>query len=279
MKKILMVGIAVLAGGFMLRGDFQSGERHFLTVATPAPANREVKFAYIPPSRPPAGKSGIILVIFGGRNWSGEETLQRIDFRQLAQRFKLALLAPGFQDDDYWQPEKWSGRALNQAIGKLEKQCGWKDSRLLYYGYSAGGQCANLFYGYDPEKVMAWGVHGCGVWTDPARIAKPVPALITCGKEDSERCELSRRFALKSGELEWRRLWLELPGGHELSPEAVDLARLFFAAVLTGEKETFWGDDQSGARETEPKKIDPELRSYLPGQTIRREWRQLRGKE
>jgi len=249
-----------------------------LSVATTAPANRTVEFAYRLPEASAADRIRAVMVVFGGRNWSGESALRRIDFRELADRFKILLLSPGFKDDEYWHPEKWSGRALEQAISQLEKKYRLDNPPLLYFGYSAGGQCANLFYLWKPERVMACGVHACGVWGDFKRISHPAPMLVTCGVDDAGRFELSRRFVQQTGDHGWQRLWAELPDGHELSPEAVELARAFFTAVLAGEKKIFWGDDQTGRIETSPTAIDSELRSYLPGDAVCGQWLKLMGR-
>jgi poly(3-hydroxybutyrate) depolymerase len=264
--RLLAVLLSVWATGAVIAGEFRQ-----LTVTTSAPANRNVVFAYRLPQGRPVEK---IMVVFGGRNWEAERTLKQIDFRPLADRFGLLLVAPGFKDDDYWQPEKWSGRALKNALAQLEKEYALHSPPLIYYGYSAGGQCANLFYLHDPRRVMAWGVHACGVWGDPVKVKPPVPVLITCGGDDCERLELSRNFVQRCGDAGWLRLWAALPGGHELSPDALKLANLFFTAILIPEKEVYYGDDQIGRIEAAGK-IDPELRSYLPGRDLRDRWQRL----
>ena len=119
-----------------------------------------VEFAY----RLPAGPPQAIMVLFGGRNWKGGDTLKRFRFDELADRHRLILLSPSFRDHNYWEPEKWSGPALKRAVAELERRCRMPSRRLLLYGYSAGGQCANLFYAWMPEKVAAWGAHACGVY-------------------------------------------------------------------------------------------------------------------
>jgi len=243
-----------------------------IVVHTAAPHNRTVEFVYRLPSHTPSGQINTVMVVFGGRNWNGADALRQLDFSALADRFGLALLSPGFKDDDYWEPEKWSGQALHDALKASAKRCHVKDFTLLYYGYSAGGQCANLFYMWHPERVLAWGSHACGVWGDPEKVKRSCPALITCGIQDKERWEISRNFVQRAGELGWRRMWCELPGEHELSPEALALANAFFTAVLSGEKTICWGDDQTGKISNNADKIEPELRSYLPGDDVKKRW-------
>ena len=69
-----------------------------------------VEFAY----RLPAGQPQAIMVLFGGRNWKGADTLKRFRFDDLADRHRLILLSPSFRDRNYWEPEKWSGPAVPQ---------------------------------------------------------------------------------------------------------------------------------------------------------------------
>jgi len=242
------------------------------TIATAAPHNRQVEFVYRLPSAIPPERITAIMVVFGGRNWDGAAALKRLDFTALADRFGLALLAPGFKDDDYWEPQKWSGHALDAALRELTRRCHIKDYKLLYYGYSAGGQCANLFYAWQPERVIAWGAHGCGVWCDPAKITNPCPALITCGIQDQDRWEISRNFVQRAGELGWRRTWCDLPGDHDFPPVALQLAEAFFTAVLNNDKPIYWGDDQTGKVTAEVRRIEPELRSWLPGTALKNQW-------
>ena len=62
-----------------------------------------------------------------------------------ADRHGVFLVAPGFKDDKYWEPQRWSGRALLGALAAIRKSYDIDTSKLLYYGYSAGSQAANLF--------------------------------------------------------------------------------------------------------------------------------------
>ena len=167
-------------------------------------------------------------------------------FFRLGRPLRPGVARSRFKDDDYWEPQKWSGKALEDALTELAKRTHRKNFTLLYYGYSAGGQSANLFYAWQPKQVIAWGAHGCGVWCDPAKIPTPCPALITCGIQDKERWEISRNFVQRAGESGWRRTWCDLPGDHEFSPAALQLAHSFFTAVLNNEKPIYWGDDQTG---------------------------------
>ena len=212
------------------------------------------------------------MVLFGGRNWSGERTLREYGFEDLADRHGLALVSPSFVDNDYWKPEAWSGAALTNELARIERENGISFSRVCLYGYSAGGQCAALFQAWWSGGVTAWGAHGCGVF--PARVDGPgAPALVTCGSEDQPRAEISRQFAYRYREAGGALLRKEFPSGHGLDPAALALAKAWFDAVLSegGETNRLCGEDDTG-RILPADRIDPEFRNPLPSDEVRRLW-------
>lgn len=112
------------------------GEITNFNISTNAPQNKAVKMVL----RIPAGfskkdaKSYCVMVLFGGRNWQGEKTIKAYNFVKMADKHKLFLLSPSFKNDNYWEPEKWSGKALLQAVKKVKvKYSLKKDSKLLYF--------------------------------------------------------------------------------------------------------------------------------------------------
>ena len=151
----------------------------------------EIDFHFTPP--PVNNGTARIMVLFGGRNWPGNKTLQTYRFDSLARKHNLILLSPSFRDRNYWDPEQWSGKTLKRAVAELVKQYHLKPHKLYFYGYSAGGQCSALFYAWMPEQVAAWGSHACGVYPPEIRVSS-APALLTCGEKDSERLAISRIF-------------------------------------------------------------------------------------
>lgn len=216
-----------------------------------------------------------IMVLFGGRNWPAEKTLKKYNFSELADRHNLFLLSPSFHDRDYWEPEAWSGHALSNAVRQLEVKFSLNPSKLYFYGYSAGGQCANLFYAAMPERVTAWGAHACGVYPFPVTNAV-APAFITCGLKDEGRIPISRHFIYHYREAGGQMLWKTYPGDHELNPEALELARAWFDALMSGAKAVGIGEDDTlktfPLSETE--KIDVEFRNYFPTSEIMEMWLQ-----
>ena len=218
-------------------------------------------------------KDSQIMVLFGGRNWSGEKAIKTFNFGELADKYSLILLSPSFRDNEYWQPEKWSGNVLRLAVKSLKKKFGLKSQKLLFYGYSAGGQCANLFYNYMPKEVEAWGLHACGVYP-VSTVKNGVLSFITCGLQDSDRVRISKRFIYKYRENGGKVIWKEYSGGHELNSEALLFARQFFADVLEKREAICVGEDETGAIVpiSKANEIDIEFRNYLTSETLKKLW-------
>lgn len=237
------------------------------TVNTSAPSNRHLEWRvrqpakYTPDSR--------IMVLFGGRNWDGAKAIDAYGFGKLADRYGIFLVSPSFKDDDYWEPEKWSGTAMLDALTLLRQRFGLKgDTKLFYYGYSAGGQCANLFYHWKPEIVEAWGAHACGVWFNLETAGAPCPALITCGENDEDRFLLSSKFARDAREKGYPVIWRGYPGEHELNAGSLRLAELFFEDIAAGRRTAVYvGDDQTmnyyQATSRNGADIEPEYRNIF----------------
>lgn len=230
-----------------------------------------IEFAYRLPQKQNA--STRIMVLFGGRNWKGENTLKAFNFNEFADKYNLILLSPSFKDNDYWEPEKWSGKTLKSAVKQLEEKYKLKPQKLLFYGYSAGGQCANLFYNYMHNQVEAWGLHACGVYPDTP-IKRGVPALITCGINDAERIQISKKFVYKYRENGGELIWKTYQTGHELNKEALEIAKAFFTAILEKQKAKFIGEDDTLRALPINKKseIDLEFRNYLYSEELKKLW-------
>lgn len=251
------------------------------TVKTDSHLNRELEFAARIPegySKADAGEYRI-MVLFGGRNWDAEKTIRTYKFNKLADSYKLFLLSPSFKDDEYWEPEKWSGKALFQAVSELEKRYGLKPSKLFYYGYSAGGQCVALFYNYSPEKVQAWALHASGIYFDARNWKKAfAPGLITCGIDDYERYRISRNFIFHFRESGGRVIWIPYRNeDHCLTQNALDAAKYFFGDQLT-QKEIFCigEDDTCQTFPADKKSVEnvlEEYRNYLTSERLMELWR------
>ena len=216
-----------------------------------------------------------IMVLFGGRNWPARKTLETFRFDELADRHGLFLLAVSFRDREYWEPQVWSGPLLLRAVALIEQRYRLTSRKLLLYGYSAGGQCSNLFYAWMPERVAAWGAHGCGVYFR-GEIAHPVPAFLSCGVQDAERFAISREFVYRYREAGGALLWkYSAESGHELTPETLALARAWFDAFLSGERCRSFGEDDTGRiiPASRLDSIDPEFRNPLYEGAVTELWK------
>ena len=215
------------------------------TVKTSAPTNRQLEWRVRQPARyTPESR---IMVLFGGRNWDGAKAINTYRFNRLADQYGIFLISPSFKNDDYWEPEKWSGAAMLEALKQVRQKFGLKnDTKLFYYGYSAGGQCANLFYHWKPEIVEAWTAHACGVWFKPETAAVACPALITCGENDEGRFLLSSKFVRDAREKDYPVIWRSYTGEHELNAGSLKLAEIFFEDIAAGRRTAVYaGDDQT----------------------------------
>lgn len=243
-----------------------------MRLPTSAPHHKELELVYhLPPLID--GKTRI-LVLFGGKNWKGDQTLKRFGLIPWADEMNVALVSPSFRDDDYWEPEAWSGEALDRALAMFVRQHGLRNHRLLYYGFSAGGQCVALFYNYQPKRVEAWGVHACGVFPN-IPVCHGAPALVTCGTGDYERWQISRNFLFRYREKGGCALWKSYSFGHQLDDRVLEMAKAFFTAILKKERVQFVGDDDSGVVRpvSECRDIHEEYRSIIPNRDILTLWK------
>ncbi len=263
-------------------------------VKTGAPNNPTVTFYYrVPESYDASSQTQYrVLIYFGGRNCSGEkEAAGILGFDKWADEQSIFIVAPGYKDDDYWYPGKWSGRALVEALAQIKKQYRINDVKLLYYGYSGGSQCSNLFASWRPDIVRAWVAHACGVFHNPSIKMRNIPALVTCGEADPERYMLSRKFVTDYRKQKINIIWKSFPNaGHEVSDLSAKLAQAFLAYYhklylrdLNNRAEMqvqitfpFVGDDQDGIFYPidSPKVhfIADEDKVYLPSEDLAKAW-------
>lgn len=246
-----MITKILFCGLLFLCASLYADEIVKFKIKTDSEQNKELVFALrVPENYSQADSEKYrIIVLFGGRNWDAKKTIKTYNLNKLAEKHSLLILSPSFKDNDYWEPEKWSGKALLEAIEKVRKDYGLsKDKKLLYYGYSAGGQCANLFASWKPEIVDAWGAHACGVWFKADKISVRTSSFVTCGEDDIERYHSSMYFIHNVREKGYPVIWKSFPEqGHELSKEALLLAENFFDSFLSSKDRTtkFIGDDQT----------------------------------
>jgi poly(3-hydroxybutyrate) depolymerase len=129
-----------------------------VTMRTKAENNRNASVWYRVPEnyREISGRKWRVLVIFGGRNCGGSnEVSNALGWAKWADRNGVFLVAPGFRDDRYWEPQAWSGRALLSALEQIGRSYKINTKNLLYYGYSAGSQAEMCFSrGMDADIIL-----------------------------------------------------------------------------------------------------------------------------
>lgn len=278
---------------FSFFGSFSHAET--ITVKTKAQENKLAVFQYRVPKGYDANRAETyrILVIFGGRNTDGKaDASGRMGWGEWCDDNGIFLICPGFQNDDYWEPEKWSGKALLNALEQIRKRYNICTDKLLFYGYSAGSQCSNLFPAWRPQLTRAWVSHACGVFHEPTARMRSVAGLVTCGDADRARYVISRNFVENCREKEINIIWRSFPNHpHDVPPDSLRLAREFLtyyhkacSADLTGRNSRrndipvypYIGDDQEGvfyrADSPKAKNILPEDRVLLPALSIALAW-------
>lgn len=231
-KKFLSTVFAVIVVCFLTLSaavaDVQS-----VKVKARAPNNKLVEIFYRVPANYDSKAKRLyrVLVLFGGRNGSGKNIVGNgFGFGAWADQNDIFLVSPTFKDDKYWEPEKWSGKALFDGLKEIKKKYNICDKKIMYYGFSAGSQCSNLFPAWRPESCVAWVSHGCGVFHSPGRKMVNCPGLVTCGDADIMRYILTRRFVDACRKLNLNILWKSYPNlPHEVPKESSDLARVFLA--------------------------------------------------
>ncbi|MDD5698846.1 MAG: hypothetical protein PHH77_09555 [Victivallaceae bacterium] len=292
MKKILFgLFYTLISGEFLFAAKLEN-----VQVKTGAPENKTVTVWYrVPDGYDPKSKNLYrVLILFGGRNSDGKGVAAGgLGFREWADENKVFLVSPGFRNDDYWYPRDWYGPALLKSLAKIKKNYRICTTKMLFYGYSGGSQCSNLFPAWRPDLCRAWVSHACGVFHEPSRRMAGCPGLVTCGDADLRRYIISSRFVDESRKKGVFILWKSYPNlPHQVPPESLRLARAFlsyyhreYLADLNGrlvsetfkpEKALYVGDDQEGrfwpAGDRMAGKIAPEDRINFPSRELALAW-------
>ena len=262
-------------------------------VKTRAKENALVKVWYRVPRNYDANGKGLsrVLILFGGRNCDGKpEVSGKLGWTEWADLNGIFLVAPTLKNDNYWEPEKWSGRAMQDALAQIATKYRIATSGLLYYGYSAGSQASNLFPAWRPDLCRAYVSHACGVFHTPTGRMRNVPGLVTCGDADTARYVISRQFVEKYRSLGNSVIWKSFPNHpHDVPPDSIRLAKAFllhyhrahpedlgYSSVRGIKNVCFVGDDAdgvyypSGSRDAED--IPAEDRVELPSESVALAW-------
>ena len=266
----------------------------FVQVRTRALENRTVTVYFRIPANYDPDQAGLsrVLILFGGRNTDGRaDASGRLGWGEWADKYGIFLVCPGFRNDNYWEPEEWSGRALFSALAEIRKKYEICTDKLLFYGYSAGSQCSNLFPAWKPGNTRAWVSHACGVFHEPGGRMRSVPGLVTCGDADMARYIISRNFVEEARKKGAKIIWKSFPNSpHDVPPDSLKLARAFLsyyhilylsdlrysAPQQRMHSEVFVGDDLDHifypADSPQAQNILPEDRVILPDRSIAEAW-------
>ena len=278
MKRIFSAFLALAAVPVI----YAESSAQCVIVRTKAPHNLEAKIWYHVPAKYDANRNKPypVLVYFGGRNCSGEkEASGKLGWSDWADENDVFLVCPGFKDDNYWDPEEWSGRALFDALSLIKRKYRIDDAKVSYYGYSAGSQAANLFPAWRSNRTRVWASHACGVFHEPKAAMRGIAGLVTCGDADMARYLISRAFVEKARRRGLDIIWKSFQNHpHDVSPDSLRLARAFFSYHLSETKSAvaFVGDDQEGVyyeeESAEAKFVAPLDRVRLPSKSVADAW-------
>ncbi len=234
-----------------------------------------------------------VLIYFGGRNTTGKREIKDATWSDWCDKNGIVLIVPSYKNDNYWEPQRWSGMALLEAVARLKKMypniC---DDKFLYYGYSAGAQCSNLFPAWMPQKSRAYVSHACGVFHKPNVRMKNVAGLLTCGDADRRRLIINHRFIGTYRNLGINILWKSFPNHpHDVPTGSIYLAQAFleyyhrlYACDLDSsasrpkesKKIIFTGDDVDGviypADSPSAKQIYDEDKVYFYSEELAEAW-------
>lgn len=138
---------------------------------------------------------------------------------------KWALVGCSIQSErgivHYDEAQLGSGRALEEAIevmGKREKM-DLSQTKLLFFGHSAGGQFGFHFACWKPERVIAFVASKGGCYNESliTKNVKKVPGLWIIGEQDEKwRNESIKKISQKNKSYGVWKTKIDSKTGHEL---------------------------------------------------------------
>lgn len=282
-----------------------------VTVKTSLSLNREVPFYVRRPARysgKTSGKSYRLLLIIPFMNDDGlKKVTEDSVFLKLADERDWFVVAPTFKDQradvrdrhsSYYYPEKWSGKAVLDALEEIRRKYPVDTDRLLVQGLSGGAQFAHRFAIAVPEKITAVAVNSSSWFDSPNEQSVQVAWLVTIGDSDPSY-ENSLKFIdqlRKSGAMPVFRSYLGMVHEGSAQVDALDGAFFSFYDDLTkaslgttkhimigGEhpplpesKMPYVGDAQDWTYgRNEPARVEEmgeDSRIYLPDETVAKLW-------
>lgn len=135
---------------------------------------------------PPPHNCRAVLLLLPGINGDGKRYLYDYEWRNFANKNRLALVSVFFvstlsdikNKKGYYYPDKGSGDILLEGMKKINCD----KLPLLMYGFSGGAHFVSRFVAWKPEKVKAWCAYSAAWWDMPT-LTTP-PGLVVCGEND-----------------------------------------------------------------------------------------------
>jgi poly(3-hydroxybutyrate) depolymerase len=166
------------------------------TVKTVSPENREVPFYLRWPEGYMAGPIKHpyrVLFICPHYNQDGRALLHHeTALLKLADQKSWFVVVPTFKNKGdvrdrktcYYYPEKWSGKAVIEALEGIKRKYPVDTERLLMQGLSGGGQFVHRFAIWAPERVTGVAINSSSWFDQPNDRTAQVAWLVTIGDSD-----------------------------------------------------------------------------------------------
>lgn len=167
-----------------------------ITIKTSSQENAEVPFYLRPPAGfKPSAQVHRLVVLFPFVPESGLRAIARNkSLTTLADKRGWFIISPTFhvdfkkdsrdRDKAFYYPERWSGKAVLDAVAEVEKKYPVDGSRLFIQGLSGGAQIAHRLGLWCPDRVTAVVVNSSGWFDEPGPAASQVAWAITVGESD-----------------------------------------------------------------------------------------------
>jgi len=132
------------------------------------------------------------LVLVPGFNGDGRKMAKDNQWRELAKRFNLLIVACYFKGGSYHSsPQSGSGQALlgaMKAMGEKIGKKGFDELPMILWGHSAGGQFNFNMLQWKPKQVLTFVVNkGAYYASRRDKKARKVPGLFFIGTEDAKK--------------------------------------------------------------------------------------------
>jgi len=224
------------------------------------------------------------LCLVPGTNGDGRGEIDNGKWQAIAKELGFGLIGCFFQDKDlksadYCLADDGSGQTLVNAINEFGKEhkVNVKQSKLLLWGYSAGGQFNFNFARWKPNRVLGFIVNK-GAHYYHRQVRKPtraIPAIFFLGEQDTpERIENIREVFAENRNKGAKWALCEEPKCAHGICESERVSYEFFKAVTKGDKENCWtGNNETLEIYPAKEEVDYSKTSCLPNEETAIAWK------